>query len=316
MARYLIRRIISSIAVLLAASMIVFVVLYLLPGDPARLMLGPLATAADLERLRHELGLDRPVYVQFVDWLSRVLRGDLGASLSLHRPVADEIADRASATALLASAALFLAIPIGITLGAVSAARAGSATDRFVSLISLVGLSIPSFWLGLMLVVLLTLDVHFFPSTGMFTPGQTGSPTDLLAHLALPAVTLAVAPIAVITRLTRTTMLETLGQEYVLVAHAKGLAERAVVARHVLRNAAVGIATVVGLQMGVLLGGAVFVERVFSWPGLGNMLVSAILNRDIPLVQGGVLLVCGIFVLLNLLTDLSYMYLDPRIRYG
>jgi peptide/nickel transport system permease protein len=316
MTSYLIRRIIGSAAVLLAASLIVFVVLYLLPGDPARLMLGPLATAADLERLRHELGLDRPVYVQFLDWLSRVLRGDLGTSLSLHRPVADEIADRASATLLLASAALFLAVPVGIALGAVSAARAGSLTDRFVSLVSLVGLSIPSFWLGLMLVVLLTLNVHFFPSTGMFTPGQAGSPRDLLAHLALPAVTLAVAPIAVITRLTRTTMLETLGQEYVLVAHAKGLAERAVVARHVLRNAAVGIATVVGLQMGVLLGGAVFVERVFSWPGLGNMLVSAILNRDIPLVQGGVLLVCGIFVVLNLLTDLSYMYLDPRIRYG
>ncbi len=315
MRRYVVRRLLLLVPVLLGVSVIIFMVLHLAPGDPAEIMLGSQATQADLERLRAELGLTEPLYVQYVHWLGLVARGDLGRSIWMKRPVLNEVLGRFKATLVLTGAALVLSTAGGVALGIASATRPNSLLDRLSAMASLFGASMPVFWLGIVLMVIFALWLGWLPASGMFAPYGGGDLRDLLVHLALPAVTLAAASVTIIARLTRSTMLETLGQDYIRTARAKGVVERAVVLRHGLKNALIPIVTVVGVQAGYLLGGAVLTETVFAWPGVGTLMVQGILARDFPLVQGCVLVVALSFVLINLVVDLLYAWLDPRIRY-
>jgi peptide/nickel transport system permease protein len=313
--RYLARRLLLVAPVLLGVSIVVFMVLHLSPGDPAEIMLGPQATTEDLARLRVELGLTEPLPVQYARWLGHVAEGDLGRSLWMKRPVLGEVLTRFKATLILTGTALLLSTAGGIALGVASAARPNSLLDRLSAVASLFGVSMPAFWLGIVLMVIFALWLGWLPASGMFAPYGGGGPADLLLHLVLPAVTLAAASITIVARLTRSTMLETLGQDYIRTARAKGVVERGVVLRHGLRNALIPIVTVVGVQAGYLLGGAVLTETVFAWPGVGTLMVQGILARDFPLVQGCVLVVALSFVLVNLGVDLLYVWLDPRIRY-
>jgi peptide/nickel transport system permease protein len=302
--------------VLLGVSVIVFLVLHLAPGDPAEIMLGANANKEDLDRLRTQLGLDQPLHVQYLHWIGHVARGDLGRSLWMKRPVLGEVLERFKATLLLTGVALLLSTVGGIALGIASATRANSLLDRLSAVASVFGASMPVFWLGILLMVIFSLWLGWLPASGMYAPYGGGGLTDLLAHLVLPAVTLAAASVTIIARLTRATMLEMLGQDYVRTARAKGLGERPVVWRHALKNALIPIVTVVGVQAGYLLGGAVLTETVFAWPGVGTLVVQGILARDIPLVQGGVLVIALSFVLVNLAVDTLYAWLDPRIKYN
>jgi len=313
--RYVVRRLLLLVPVLLGVSVIIFMVLHLAPGDPAEIMLGSQATQADLNRLRDELGLTEPLYVQYIHWLGLVARGDLGRSIWMKRPVLTEVLGRFKATLVLTGAALVLSTAGGLALGILSAVRPNSLLDRLSAVASLFGASMPVFWLGIVLMVIFALWLGWLPASGMFAPYGGGDLRDLLAHLALPAVTLAAASVTIIARLTRSTMLETLGQDYIRTARAKGVVERAVVLRHGLKNALIPIVTVVGVQAGYLLGGAVLTETVFAWPGVGTLMVQGILARDFPLVQGCVLVVALSFVVINLIVDLLYAWLDPRIRY-
>jgi peptide/nickel transport system permease protein len=254
--------------------------------------------------------------VQYVHWLGLVARGDLGRSIWMKRPVLNEVLGRFKATLVLTAAGLALSTAGGLALGIASAIRPNSLLDRLSAVASLFGASMPVFWLGIVLMVIFALWLGWLPASGMFAPYGGGNLMDLLLHLALPAVTLAAASITIIARLTRSTMLETLGQDYIRTARAKGVIERAVVLRHGLKNALIPIVTVVGVQAGYLLGGAVLTETVFAWPGVGTLMVQGILARDFPLVQGCVLVIALSFVLINLAVDLLYAWLDPRIRYS
>jgi peptide/nickel transport system permease protein len=314
--RFLARRLLHLGPVLLGVSVIVFLVLHLAPGDPAEIMLGANANKEDLDRLRAQLGLDQPLHVQYLHWIGHVARGDLGRSLWMKRPVLGEVLERFKATLLLTGVALFLSTVGGIALGIASATRANSLLDRLSAVASVFGASMPVFWLGILLMVIFSLWLGWLPASGMYAPYGGGGLTDLLAHLVLPAVTLAAASVTIIARLTRATMLEMLGQDYVRTARAKGLGEGPVVWRHALKNALIPIVTVVGVQAGYLLGGAVLTETVFAWPGVGTLVVQGILARDIPLVQGGVLVIALSFVLVNLAVDTLYAWLDPRIKYN
>src|SRR5512134_695376 len=290
-------------------------VLHLAPGDPAEVMLGANANKEDLANLRTQLGLDRPLHVQYVTWISHVARGDLGRSLWMKRPVLGEVLERFKATILLTGSALLLSTLGGLALGIAAATRANSLLDRLSGVASLFGASMPVFWLGIVLMVIFSLWLRWLPASGMYAPDGGGDARDLLQHLVLPAVTLAAASTTIIARLTRSAMLDVLGQDYVRTARAKGVVERRVVLRHGLENALIPIVTVVGVQAGYLLGGAVLTETVFAWPGVGTLMVQGILARDFPLVQGCVLVVALTFVLVNLAVDLLYAWLDPRIRY-
>jgi peptide/nickel transport system permease protein len=312
---FLARRLLHLAPVLLGVSVIVFMVLHLAPGDPAEVMLGANANKEDLDRLRTQLGLDQPLHVQYFTWISHVARGDLGRSLWMKRPVLGEVLERFKATILLTGSALLLSTLGGLALGIASATRANSLLDRLSGVASLFGASMPVFWLGIVLMVIFSLWLGWLPASGMYAPYGGGGLGDLLAHLVLPAVTLAAASVTIIARLTRATMLETLGQDYVRTARAKGLGERTVVWRHALKNALIPIVTVVGVQAGYLLGGAVLTETVFAWPGVGTLVIQGILARDMPLVQGGVLVIALSFVLVNLLVDTLYAWLDPRIKF-
>jgi len=313
--RYLVRRLLHLVPVLLGVSIVVFVVLQLAPGDPAAIMLGAEATEAELGRLRAELGLTEPLPVQYVRWLALVAQGDLGRSFWTKRPVLPEGLERFQATLILTGTGLVLSTIFGMALGVASATRPNSLLDRVSAVASLFGASMPVFWLGLVLMVVFALSLRWLPASGMYAPYGARGPADLLAHLVLPSVTIAAASTTLVARLTRSTMLDVLGQDYIRTARAKGLGERRVVVRHGLTNALVPIVTVVGVQVGYLLGGAVLTETVFAWPGVGTLMLHAILQRDYPLVQGCVLVVALTFVLVNLVVDLLYAWLDPRIRY-
>ena len=315
MRSYLARRLVLLLPVLAGVSIIIFMVLHLSPGDPAEIMLGSQATKEDLARLHADLGLDEPLHVQYVRWLGHVARGDLGRSLWMKRPVLGEVLTRLRATLLLTASALLVSTTVGIALGVAAAMRPHSMLDRVSAVASLFGASMPSFWLGIVLMVIFALWLGWLPASGMYAPHSGGDLRDLLSHLVLPAVTLAAASVTIVARLTRSAMLESLEQDYVRTARAKGVTERAVVLRHGLGNALVPIVTVVGVQAGYLLGGAVLTETVFAWPGVGTLMVQGILARDFPLVQGCVLVVALSFVLVNLAVDLLYAWLDPRIRY-
>jgi len=313
--RYLLRRLLLLVPVLLGVSVVVFLVLHLSPGDPAEIMLGSQASQADVARLRADLGLDEPLPLQYARWMAHVLQGDLGRSIRLRQPVLGEVLIRFRATLILPTTALFLSTVCGIALGVLSAARPRSLVDRLSTLGSIFGASMPSFWLGLVLMVCFSLWLGWLPASGMYGAHGTGGLADLLSHLALPAVTLAAASTTIIARLTRSTMLDILRQDFVRTARAKGLVERGVVLRHALRNALIPTVTVVGVQAGYLLGGAILTETVFAWPGVGTLMIQGILARDFPLVQGCVLVIALGFVLFNLAVDLLYAFLDPRIRY-
>ena len=244
-----------------------------------------------------------------------MLQGDLGRSISSHRPLLVEIVERFQATALLAGASLLISAVVGITVGVLAAINRGGWIDRASMVLALVSMSTPSFWLGMVFIIVFSLVLGVLPGSGMISPRGDGGVFDVLAHLVLPALTLAAVPTAVISRLTRSSMLEVIGLDYVRTARGKGLSERRLVVRHVVPNALIGVATLVGIEAGYLLAGAVLVETVFAWPGLGSLLVTSILKRDFPIVQGGVMLIALSYVLINLVTDLAYAYLDPRIRY-
>ena len=315
MRRYLARRLLLLVPVLVGVSIVIFGVLHLSPGDPAEIMLGSQATQEDLARLREALGLNEPLPVQYAHWVSHVVRGDLGRSIWMKRPVLPEVLGRLGATLLLTGTALLLSTVGGLALGVASAAWPRSLLDRSSAVASLFGASMPSFWLGIVLMVVFALWLGWLPASGMYASYGGGGLGDVLSHLILPAVTLAAASITIIARLTRSTMLETLGQDFVRTARAKGVAEAGVLLRHGLKNALIPIVTVVGVQAGYLLGGAVLTETVFAWPGVGTLMVQGILARDFPLVQGCVLVVALAFAVINLAVDLLYAWFDPRIRY-
>ena len=316
MGRYLLRRLLLLVPVLLGVSVVVFLVLHLSPGDPAEIMLGSQASQADVARLRADLGLDEPLPLQYARWMAHVLQGDLGRSIRMRQPVLGEVLIRFRATLILTTTALFLSTVCGIALGVLSAARPRSLVDRLSTLGSIFGASMPSFWLGLVLMVCFSLWLGWLPASGMYGAHGTGGLADLLSHLALPAVTLAAASTTIIARLTRSTMLDILRQDFVRTARAKGLVERGVVLRHALRNALIPTVTVVGVQAGYLLGGAILTETVFAWPGVATLTVDSIRNQDFPVVQCAVVLLALIIVAINFVVDMIVGFVDPRIRVG
>ncbi|HYW88020.1 MAG TPA: nickel ABC transporter permease [Chloroflexota bacterium] len=304
---YLAQRVVAAIPVLLGVSLLVFSMLHLVPGDPVRLMLSEFQTTPEqVERLRSQLHLDDPLPAQFGRFVWNSSHGDLGTSIRTRRPVTQEIADNLPSTLQLAVAGLFVAMALGVSLGIVAAVNQRSWVELVSMLMALLGVSMPSFWLGLLLIFLLSLRLRVFPATG---GGD-------LQHLVLPAITLGLGAAAILARLTRSSMLEVLRQEYVTTARAKGLLEWVVIARHALKNALIPVITIFGLQFGQLLAGTFVVETVFARPGLGRLIIDGILNKDLPIVQGVVLVVAISYVLVNLLVDLLYSVLDPRIRYA
>lgn len=314
MLAYTAKRLVLAVPVLLGLTVIVFLIMAMIPGDPATAILGSYATPENVERLNRQLGLDRTLLEQYFIWLGNLVQGDLGRSYSLNRPVVDEVLERFSATLILAGAALLLCSVFGLIAGVVTAVRQYGWTDRIVTFFVLIGISIPSFWLGLLLILAFAVSLRWLPASGMFAIYGGGDLPDLLRHLALPAATLAVVATGVIARLTRAAMLEVLRQDYIRTARAKGVSERRVIYRHAFKAALVSVIPVIGVQAGFVLGGAVYIETVFQWPGIGRMLVTAISTRDLLLVQGGVLVVAASYVLFNLVTDLLQHLVDPRLR--
>lgn len=314
MKSYILKRLILTAPVLLGISVIVFFIMALIPGDPALAILGSYATPENVAKLRQEFGLDKPLVEQYFIWLTNLLQGDFGRSYSLNRPVLDEVLERLGPTLLLAGTSLLICTILGLVAGIVSAVKQYGWQDKMLTLVVLIGISTPSFWLGLILVLIFSVQLQWFPASGMFAIYGGGDLRDLLHHLVLPAITLAIVATGVIARLTRSNMLEVLRQDYVRTARAKGLSERKVIYKHAFKNALVNIIPVIGIQAGFVLGGAVYIETVFQWPGIGRMLVTAITTRDILLVQGGVLLVAAAYVLFNLLADVMQRVLDPRLE--
>ena len=304
MTAFFFRRVLQVIPIALLVTTLVFSLIHLIPGDPVEMMLGEGAQRGQVEQLREELGLDRPLSVQYVSYLSGLARGDLGRSLHYGEPVTRLLAAHYPATVLLTFASMAVALLVALPLGAVAAYRRNTAIDHFSRLFSLVGVSMPNFWLGPMLILLFSIQLDLFPVSGL---GGWRS-------LVLPAVTLGSALAGILTRMVRTSLAEELHRPYLTTARAKGLGRFAVVVRHALRNASIPVVTVVGLQFGALLTGAIITETVFSWPGVGRLLIQAIRLRDYPLIQGGVLAIAMTYLLLNLVTDLVYAALDPRIR--
>ncbi len=312
--RYILKRLFLLVPVLLGISIIVFLIMELIPGDAAQAILGSFATPENLERVRGELGLDKPLVQRYFIWLGNILQGDFGRSYSLDRPVIDEVLDRLGPTLLLAGSSLLFAAVMGMLAGIIAAVKQFGWQDMFFTVIVLVGISTPSFWLGLIFVLLFSVQLGWFPVSGMMQVVGGGGVIDILHHLVLPAVTLGVVATGVIARLTRSTMLEVLRKDFIRSARAKGLSERRVIMRHAYKNALVSIVPVLGIQTGFVIGGAIYIETVFQWPGIGRMLVTAIQTRDILLVQGGVVVVAALYVLINLVADVAQHALDPRIQ--
>lgn len=306
MLAYTLRRIVMLVPILFGVSVLVFMMLHLTPGDPARLIAGPTATPEQVDEVRSLLGLNQPLYQQYYDYMIRLAHGDLGQSVITHDAVTSELAPRFIATAELSGAAMVVAVVVGMTFGIISATRQYSIVDNILSVLSLLGLSTPAYWLGLMLILLFSLHFGWFPAAG-----KGG-----ISHFVLPTLTLSMFAMATVARMTRGSLLDVLNQDYVQAARAKGLSESFVLIRHALKNALIPVMTVVGLQVGQLLSGAVLTETVFSWPGIGRFLVDSIEARDFPIVQGGVLLTAAVFVIVNLIVDILYGIVDPRIRYS
>nr|WP_325248713.1 ABC transporter permease [Amylibacter sp.] len=311
---YILKRLVSAVPVLLGITVIVFLIMAMIPGDPATAILGSYATPENVEKLNRDLGLDKPLVAQYFIWLGNMLQGDFGQSFALNRPVLDEVLERFSATLVLAGTAFVLCSLLGILAGVVSAARQYGFADKAITFVVLLGISIPSFFLGMMMILLFAVQLRWLPVSGMYAIYGGGDLPDLLNHLAMPAFALAVVATGVIARLSRSAMLEVLRQDFIRTARAKGVAERGVIWRHALRAAMVSIIPVLGIQAGFVLSGAVYIEMVFQWPGVGRMLVDAILKRDILLVQGGVVFVAACYVMFNIIVDVAQSLLDPRIK--
>ena len=305
MARFVARRLLASVPVLFLVVTLVFFAFQLIPGDAARMYVGGYATEEAVEAARHELGLDRPVLVQYASYLEGIVRGDLGKSVQTRRSVVQEILPTFVNTIELSLAAIVLASTIGVVLGTVAAIKHGTLWDHVMTVVALFGISVPVFWLGLMMAYFFSVTLHILPSAGKST----------WQAFLMPTVCLAAFSVAFITRMTRSSLLEIMGADFIRTARAKGLRESVVVGGHALRNALVPVVTVVGLRFGYMLGGAVITEQVFAWPGLGRLLVTAVTQRDIPMIQGALLIFGASFVLVNLAVDVLYTFLDPRIRY-
>ena len=349
MTKYAMRRLASVLPTVLGVTFVIFMFLRLIPGDPAVAMLGEHAAEENVERIREQLGLNRPLFLdrealergdvkgffdsQYLRFLGRVLQGDLGSSIHRRIAIADELKLRFPATVELSLLSMAIAVFIGVPIGIASAARRNSLLDSVSMVGALVGVSMPIFWLGLMEIMLFAVILQWLPSGGRLDhavdiapvtslllidsliSGNLEALVDVLKHLAMPAVALATIPTAIIARMTRSSMLDVLQEDYIRTAHAKGLREEVVLARHALKNAILPVVTIIGLQAGSLLAGAVLTETIFAWPGIGKWVYDAILGRDYPVVQGGTLLITIIIVFINLLVDISYAFLDPRIRY-
>jgi len=311
---FIIRRLLASIPVLLLVSMITFGLLWLVPGDPASIFLDASATAEALDRVRRELGLDRPFLVRMGEWYLRLLQGDLGTSLLLNRGVTEAILERLPITLSLTAMAFVLAVLLGVAAGVLAAMRHGRAADQGLMSLALLGLSLPEFWLGLVLIWLVAVLVPIFPAGDYVAFAK--DPWQWARHLALPTFSLACIQMGFVARMTRSSMLEVLSQDFIRTARAKGLPEPYVVLRHGLVNAMVPIVTVMGIMVGALLGGAVVTEQVFSIPGLGRLIIGAVLSRDFPVIQGGLLFLALIYLTVNLVVDLLYAVIDPRVRLG
>jgi len=314
MGTYILKRLISAIPVLLGITVIVFLIMAMIPGDPATAILGSYATPENVARINKQLGLDKPLVARYFIWLGNMLTGDFGRSFSLNRPVIDEVLDRFNATLVLAGVSFVLASLLGILAGVVSAARQYGLADKLITFTVLIGISVPSFFLGMMMILVFAVDLKWLPVSGMYAIYGGGDLMDLIRHLTMPALALAAVATGVIARLSRSAMLEVLRQDYIRTARAKGVHERRVVMGHALRAAMVSIIPVLGIQAGFVLSGAVYIEMVFQWPGVGRMLVDAILKRDILLVQGGVVFVAACYVLFNIAVDVAQSLLDPRIK--
>jgi ABC-type dipeptide/oligopeptide/nickel transport system permease component len=305
MTRFLVRRLLLTVPVLIGVTTLVFLLIHLVPGDPAQMMLGESAAPADVADLRVRLGLDRPLYVQYATFMKGVATGDLGTSFRTNQPVTAVIGGRVPATFELALAAMILAIGFAIPLGILAAVRAGRPTDHAATTLALIGISLPNFWLGPMLAIVFSIELGWLPVSGRGT----------LANLVLPAVTLAAPLAAILARTTRASVVEELGELYVTAARARGVSWARAIFRHAFRNSLIPIVTVLGLQFGSVLTGAVITETIFAWPGIGRLLIQSINSRDYPTVQGCILLIAVTYVAMNVFVDLAYGWLDPRIRY-
>jgi len=314
MAGYILKRLLSAIPVLFGITVIVFLIMALIPGDPATAILGAYATPENVAKLNRDLGLDKPLAQQYFIWLGNILIGDFGTSFALNRPVLDEVLERFNATLILAGTTFVLCSIFGIVAGVVSAANQYGLGDKAITFVVLLGISIPSFFLGMMMILFFAVNLRMFPVSGMWPIYGARDLSALISHLTLPALALAVVATGVIARLTRSAMLEVLRQDYIRTARAKGVPEHGVIWRHALKAAMVAIIPVLGIQAGFVLSGAVYIEIVFQWPGVGRMLVDAILKRDILLVQGGVVFVAACYVMFNIAVDVAQSLLDPRIK--
>ncbi len=314
MAGYIIKRLISAIPVLFGISIIVFLIMAMIPGDPATAILGSFATPENVEKLNRDLGLDQGLVQRYFIWLGNMLQGDFGRSFALNRPVLDEVLERFNATLVLAGTAFVICSILGVAAGVVSAAKQYGLADKAITFVVLLGISIPSFFLGMMMILAFSVNLRWFPVSGMWPIYGDRNIWALLDHLVLPSLALAVVATGVIARLARSAMLEVLRQDFIRTARAKGVKESRVIWGHALRAAMVSIIPVLGIQAGFVLSGAVYIEMVFQWPGVGRMLVDAILKRDILLVQGGVVFVAACYVLFNIAVDVAQSMLDPRIK--
>ncbi|XWK88017.1 MAG: ABC transporter permease [Phormidium sp.] len=335
MFKYILKRLLGLLPVIIGITLLVFTLLHLIPGDPAVVLLGERATPEQIESLRQQLGLNQPLPIQYFNFLFNVIRFDFGKSIISGIPIIDEIRTRWPATFELSVAAMLIALILGIPAGILAAVRKNSWLDNLLMSSSLIGVSLPVYWLGLLLIYLFAVNLQILPPSGRISveAGFNFQPItgffvldsllrldiktlqDVLSHLILPAITLGTIPLAIIAIITRSSMLEVLSQDYIRTARAKGVPEYFVILKHALKNAFLPISTTVGLQFGTLLGGAILTETIFSWPGIGSWIYEGILARDYPVVQGGVIFVSVTFVLINLLVDLSYTFLDPRIQY-
>lgn len=332
---YISKRLLNLIPVLLGITLLVFTLLHLIPGDPAMVMTGERATPEQVAALREQLGLNQPLPLQYLTFLGNIIQFNFGKSIISGVPIAEEIKIRWPATFELSVAAMLIAVTLGIPAGILAAVRKNSLWDNLTISSSLLGVSLPVYWLGLLLIYLFSVNLNWLPPSGRMSIdiGLNFKPitgfyvldsllqfdlktlADVLSHLILPAFTLSTIPLAILTRITRSAMIEVLSQDYIRTARAKGLPERWVILKHALKNALLPVVTIIGLQFGALLGGAILTETIFSWPGIGSWIYEGILNRDYPVVQGGVVFVAIAFVLINLLVDISYAFVDPRIKY-
>lgn len=314
MTQYIIRRFLLLVPVMLIVGIVVFTLVHLTPGDPAAVILGPDATTEQVERLREQLGLNEPFYIQFVDWITGVARGDLGRSLYLDVPVSQALIDRAQPTFTLMIYSLSISILIGVPVGVLSAIKANSLFDRFAMMFAISGVAVPNFVLGILLIMLFAVYLRILPSQGYV--GLVEDPIGHFQRMIMPSFALGFSSAALLARLVRSSMLDVMKEDYVRTALAKGVGFRTVVTRHALRNALIPAVTVIGYSIGALLGGAVVTETVFGLPGMGRLVVTSVGRRDFPVIQGAVMLIAAFYVLTNLLVDILYVYIDPRIRYG